>query len=90
MEDFETASRKYFKVLEDRGKQSKVYKPHQLAGLELAKILDDDNHKSLYIKLAKFYDNTSLLSLAKRIDERKDIDNKGAYFMKMLKSLKND
>lgn len=90
MEDFETASRKYFKVLEDRGKQSKVYKPHQLVGLELAKILDDNSHKSLYIKLAKFNNSTSLLNLAKRIAERNDIENKGAYFMKMLKSLKND
>lgn len=88
MEDFKTASEDYFKLLEERKKQSRVYKSYQLTGLELARILNDDKHKSLYIKLAKDYDDQSLLKLAKRIAEQEKIEKKGAYFMKALKNLK--
>ena len=37
------------------------------------------------MRLAKQYDNHALLQLAKQIAERKDVVNKGAYFMSALK-----
>lgn len=85
MEDFKAASKKYFLTLKERKDESKIYKPYQLIGLQIADILNDRAHKSLYIKLAKTRNNTFLLSLARRIAERRDIENMGAYFMKMLK-----
>jgi len=88
MENLERTNQKYFDILKERFKESRVYKPHQLIGLMLAEILKDQKHKSLYMKLAKTYDNDELLRLAKNLAERKDIDNKGAYFMKLLNNLK--
>ncbi len=87
MEAFGNASKDYFRVLKDRSKTSKVYKPYQMTGLMLAEILDDKEHKSLYMRLSKLYDNSDLLKLAKGLEERRNIQNKGAYFMKMLKGL---
>jgi len=71
--------------LEKRGKKSKIYTRHQLIGLEIAEILEDEKHKSLYIKLAKEKNPETLLELAKSVAERKKVKNKGAYFMKILK-----
>lgn len=87
MENLKKSSQNYLDLLNDRAKKSRVYKPYQMAGLALAEILEDPKHKSLYIKLAKLYDNEELLRLAKDISERKNIKNKGAYFMKIWKSL---
>lgn len=78
------SAKDYIKTLGERSKTSKVYQKHQLIGLELAGLLDDDSHKALYIKLAKKYSVEKLISLAKDISERKNIKNKGAYFMRML------
>ncbi|MDD5547740.1 MAG: hypothetical protein PHN74_02510 [Candidatus Pacebacteria bacterium] len=90
MEQFEKASKDYFKTLAERGKKSKVFQSHQSAGLMLAEILEDFKHKALYMKLAKTYGGDSLLNLAKKIAERKDVFNKGAYFMKILKISKDE
>jgi len=79
---------KYLESLKKRVKESHVYKPHQSVGLDLAEILKDFEYKALYMKLAKQYDNASLLQLAASIAERKDISNKGAYFMTALKMSK--
>ena len=87
MEDFQKASSDYFKTLRDRSKKSRVYTPYQMTGLRIAELLDDPEHKSLYIKLCKLYDANELLRLARGLEERKNIDNKGAYFMKMLKGV---
>lgn len=73
----------YLKVLNERTKTTRVSKPYQLIGLYLAELLEDDGHKALYIKLAKTCDNQQLIELAKNITERKEIKNKGAYFMKV-------
>ncbi|MDO8429850.1 MAG: hypothetical protein Q7S73_00600 [bacterium] len=86
MDDFKAIGGKYLEVLKKRAKESKVYKPHQLTGLILAEILEDSSHKSLYMKLSKIYDNSELIRLAKNLAERKNIENKGAYFMKVLKA----
>lgn len=88
MENFKEAGQKYIKLLEERSKTSKVYKPYQLTGLFLAELLEDQSHKSLYMKLAKEYDNTDLMIAARDIAEKENIQNKGAYFMSILKDLK--
>lgn len=74
----------YLKTLKERAKTSHVYKKYQFTGLLIAQLLNDDKHKSLYIKLAKKHPSDHLLSIAKDVSERKNIENKGAYFMKVL------
>lgn len=74
----------YLEELKKRGKESKVYSAHQLVGLEIAQLLDDNKHKSLYMKLAKNNNHSVLLSLAKSVAERENVENKGAYFMKVF------
>ena len=86
MDNFKKAGENYFEILKTRSKESRIYKPYQSTGLILAELLQDPRHKSLYIKLAKTYDNSELIRLARTVSERKNIDNKGAYFMKILKS----
>ena len=84
MDEFAQIGKDYFKTLKERKAQSRVYLEHQLTGLEIARILNDESHKSLYIKLAKDLNNEKLLGLAKTIAENHRIRNKGAYFMKLL------
>lgn len=81
---FTQIGREYLETLKKRRAQSRVYLEHQLTGLEIARILNDESHKSLYIKLAKDLNNEKLLGLAKTIAENHRIRNKGAYFMKLL------
>lgn len=76
----------YLKKLKQRAKESRVSRKFQLDGLEIANILGDEKHKSLYIKLAKELDPDKLRRLAKEVAEKKDIKNKGAYFMTIIKS----
>jgi hypothetical protein len=78
----------YVKSLKERAKQSRAYTAHQLAGLELAEMLHDPKHKSLYIKLAKEHGTARLFELAKSVLEKSDIENPGAYFMSLTKGLK--
>jgi hypothetical protein len=77
----------YLKNLKKRGKESRAYTQHQLLGLEIAEILEDRSHKALYIKLAKERNSGTLLQLAKTIREKKDVKNKGAYFMACMKAM---
>lgn len=76
----------YIASLKQRAKETKVYKKYQLFGLEIAKILDDEKHKALYIKLAKTKNSDDLLKIAKEVAEKQNIKNKGAYFMKIITS----
>lgn len=76
----------YVKNLKQRGKDSHVYRKYQLFGLEIAQILQDEKHKSLYIKLAKERGGDMMMRIAKDVAERKNIKNKGAYFMKVIAS----
>ena len=80
----------YLAVLRERTKTSRVYKEHQGVGLVLSEILGDKEHISLYMKLAKEYDSEKLVALAKDIADRKLIQNKGAYFMSLLKNIKKN
>lgn len=74
----------YLETLKERAKKSRVYKKYQFTGLLIAQLLNDEKHKSLYIKLAKKHPGDHLLAIAKDVSERKKIENKGAYFMKVL------
>lgn len=78
----------YLNILKERIKKNRVHKKFQFTGLTLAQLLNDEKHKSLYIKLAKKYDEQKLISLAKNISERKNVKNRGAYFMKVLQKSK--
>lgn len=78
----------YLEILKQRAKESKVYSEHQMTGLMLAEILEDEKHKSLYMRLAKKHDKDMLIKLAKDVADRKNIENKGAYFMKLLQKKK--
>ncbi|MCL5017223.1 MAG: hypothetical protein M1155_00955 [Patescibacteria group bacterium] len=87
MENLRDISTGYLKTLEKRSKESRVYKPFQSTGLMLAEILDDQKHKAIYMRLCKIYDNQELIRKARDVAERKSVENKGAYFMKMLKEV---
>jgi hypothetical protein len=76
-------TKRYLEELARRSKESRVYRKYQLTGLLIAEILHDEKHKSLYIKLAKTGNGDRLLALAKDVAERKNIKNKGAYFMRI-------
>jgi hypothetical protein len=80
------ASSIYIKKLKQRAKESHVYRKYQLLGLEIAQTLKDEKHKSLYIKLAKERSGERLLRLAKEISEKRNVRNRGAYFMSLLKA----
>lgn len=81
-----TYKNKYIKEIKKRAVESKIYRKYQLLGLQIAKILGDENHKSLYIKLAKQGDGDRLLGQAKEIAEKRNVKNKGAYFMSVIHS----
>lgn len=85
MEKMRNSRISYFDELKARAKKSRIYKLHQLIGLEVSVILNDDKHKSLYIKLAKELGAEKVLRIAKEVAERKNVKNKGAYFMRLLK-----
>ena len=74
----------YLELIRERGKRSRVYRQYQLVGLELAELLRDPAHKALYIKLAKDWNSDELLRVAKDVAGRPNINNKGAYFMKII------
>ncbi len=80
--------KKYIDLLKERKSTSRVYVPHQSVGLVLAEILDDEKHKSLYMKLAKEYDVQTLMGLAKDVASRRGVRNKGAYFMRLFTEAK--
>ena len=80
----DTVHMDYLEELKKRKKESRVYKEYQLVGLLISEVLEDEEHKSLYIKLAKEHNQDELLKLAKSVAERENVKNKGAYFMKLL------
>lgn len=76
----------YLRELKKRAKKSHIYRSYQFIGLEIASLLRDEEHKSLYIKLAKEKGSQKLLPLAKSISQNGRVRNKGAYFMTALKA----
>lgn len=88
MNTMKDINRDYLKTLQERAKKSRVHKEYQSTGLALAEILEDPEHKSLYMRMSKIYDGNELIRIAKDLSERKNVDNKGAYFMTLVKKLK--
>lgn len=84
MEPVRDAKKHYNEELEKRRKDSRAYTSYQHVGLEIADILNDWNHRALYIKLARDNDPDALIRLAKSVAERKSVANLGAYFMKLF------
>ncbi|MBI5220363.1 MAG: hypothetical protein HY978_00815 [Candidatus Liptonbacteria bacterium] len=74
----------YLTKLRERSRESRVYREFQAVGLELAEILADDRHRALYIRLAKQYDGNLLRRLAREVAQRPGVQNRGAYFMRVL------
>lgn len=74
----------YLATVQERRKKSRVTREFQEIGLMVAEILCDGPHKALYIKLAKELGKEKILSLAKSVAERREVSNRGAYFMWML------
>ena len=81
---FDNRGTNYLDAIKKRKKDNRVSQEFQLIGLEVAEILNDHEHKSLYIKLTKEFGKDKILSLAKTVAEVKDARNMGAYFMKVL------
>ncbi len=77
-------SEKYIAELKKRSKESHVHRQFQLTGLEIADLLGDRAHKSLYIKLAKERSAHELLRIAKEVAGKQDVRRKGAYFMAIV------
>lgn len=86
MKRIRESGNEYFAELNKRLKKSRAYQLHQSIGVEIAQILEDGSHISLYIKLAKQHNQQKLLTLAKSIAEKKNVKNKGGYFMKLFHS----
>jgi hypothetical protein len=84
MQPMEKGGKDYLKKIGERAKNSRISQPHQLTGLDVAKMLDDWGYRGLYMKLAKQFGETKLRMLAKAVAEQKNITNKGAYLMKIL------
>jgi|WetSurMetagenome_2_1015567.scaffolds.fasta_scaffold1429459_1 hypothetical protein len=78
--------RTYLETLSARRKDARAYHKHQALGAELGELLRDTAHTALYIKLALQFDETRLRTLAKTVAEKRDVKNKGAYFMRVLYS----
>jgi len=76
--------RNYLETLRERKKKGHIFRAFQMSGLEIAGILHDEAHKSLYIRLAKTHNPDMLIKLARDVAERKNIQNYGAYFMRLL------
>ncbi|MGC9603517.1 MAG: hypothetical protein ABSF47_03555 [Minisyncoccia bacterium] len=74
----------YMDILRERSKKSHIYQKHQMVGLMLSEMLKDEGHKALYIKLAKEHDQEKLLGVARRVADKINVKNKGAYFMRVF------
>ncbi len=67
-----------------------VTKQFQSVGLEVANILGDLKHKSLYIKYAKENPKLDLIALAKSVIDRRNVKHPPSYFMKIMQNLKSN
>lgn len=79
----------YLQELKRRQGKKQITQNFQFIGLEVANLLHDFKHKALYIKLAKEFGADKILALAKDVAERRNIANPGAYFMSIIKELRN-
>lgn len=82
-------SQTYLSTIAQRRKETHIHREFQFIGLEVAQLLGDLSHKALYIKLAKIHGKDKILPLARDVADRRNIRNKGAYFMKVLTDANN-
>ena len=73
----------------DIGKKKYITREFQDYGLRLARELDDDRHKSLYIKLAKEVPRKILEEARIFVRDAKKVKNKARLFMWKLKDLRS-
>lgn len=76
---------RYLEYLKKKPGRKRISRKYQLVGLEIASLLRDEHHRSLYMKLAKEKNGDFLLQLAKDVARRPRVTNKGGYFMRMIK-----
>lgn len=89
MPGMERTPTSYVKVLAARKKTSSpISRGYQVTGLMIADLLRDRAHKHIYLRLAREYDGSDLLGLAKNVADREGITNYGAYFMRRFQQLK--
>ena len=74
----------YLESLKKRASTTRVFKKHQLFGLQIASLLHDEEHRSLYMKLAKEKNAASLMQMARDVADRRTVKNKGGYYMRLL------
>ncbi len=74
----------YLKTLQERAAKRNITQEFQLIGLEIAVVLHDLEHKSIYIKYAKAYGSDKMLALAKDIASRRGVENPAGYFMTVV------
>lgn len=73
----------------DIGKKKYITREFQDYGLRLARELDDERHKSLYIKLAKEVPRKILEEARIFVRDAKKVKNKARLFMWKLKDLRS-
>jgi hypothetical protein len=76
----------YMELLKKREGNKRITRAHQLTGLEVADILSDRAHKSLYIKLAKIHGSSRIMAIAKDVADRASVRHRAAYFMRVVQS----
>ena len=74
----------------EKEKQRRISQEFQDYAYRLALELDDEKHKSLYMKLAKEKDRGLLEEAKSFVKGASDVENKGALFMWKLKQLRKE
>lgn len=74
----------------EKEKQRRISQEFQDYAYRLALELDDEKHKSLYMKLAKEKDRGLLEEAKSFVKGASDVENKGALFMWKLKQLEQE
>lgn len=74
----------------EKEKQRRISREWQDYAYRLALELDDEEHKSLYMKLAKEKDRALLEEARSFVKGASEVENKGALFMWKLKQLEEE
>jgi len=74
----------------EKEKQRRISREWQDYAYRLALELDDEKHKSLYMKLAKEKDRALLEEARNFVKGAREVENKGALFMWKLKQLEEE
>jgi len=83
-------SDQYLTRLKKRATDKRITNSFQLIGMEIGTILKDLRHRSLYMKYAKELNPEKLLALAKSVMEKRGVKNPGAYFMRLVQTMRKE